>query len=370
MFFFRKQDNLNAIYSAHMIEGFASSMIGVFVPIYLLALGYSLSTVLIFYIIHQIFLAITFLITGYLTARFGYKLPLILRYPFLFAYLLLLLYLDSFPASLYLIAILGGIQSALYWTPLNILFAKNAKPKTMGASIGKLFALPQLSGLVGPLLAGVIIFTLGFKVLFSLALILFIFSIIPLLRSKNIKSDFKFEFSKGIKFFKKYPKFILTEIFDNIGGETEGIIWPIFIYLSLANVIAVGMLSTFIALGAILFTLMVGHMTDKYDKRVFIRIGVFSVLAIWLVRYLSNNEIIYFATTVLVGFSLPLILVPYTAIIFNQAKKSLVDEFFVIKELPTAIGRIVIFCLALFLVGNLKLLFPIAGAAYLMFLIL
>ena len=58
MFFRGKKNGLKPIYTMHSIEAFAMSLIGIFIPIYFLTLGYTISSVLIFFIVHYGFLAL------------------------------------------------------------------------------------------------------------------------------------------------------------------------------------------------------------------------------------------------------------------------------------------------------------------------
>ncbi|MCU0679506.1 MAG: MFS transporter [Planctomycetes bacterium] len=370
MFYYLKQKGINAVYTTVSIEGFAYSLIGIFIPIYLLKLGYSLSAVFIFFIVHNLSLAIFSIIAGYTVSRIGYIKPMLFRFPLLFLFLFMLYNLKALPIPLYVLAALNGAQVAFYWIPLNILFAKNTRKEKIGSAIGKLFALPQLAALIGPFLGGLIAVSFGFKFLFAGTFLLLLISLVPLITARGLKSDFKFELKKGVAFFIKNPKYIITEIFDNIGGEMEGVIWPIFIYLNFLNIVAVGIVGTLIALGTTMFTLMIGNYTDKFSKRLFIRIGAVTVLSVWILRLISDSETIYLVSAVLAGFAMSLLLVPYTSLIFSQAKKQMTEEFFVVKELPTVIGRIAIFSIALLLVENLKFLFPIAGVAYLSFFLL
>ncbi len=45
---------LRPIYIMYSLQGFALSLIGIFIPIYFLTLGYSVSQVLVFYILHYV----------------------------------------------------------------------------------------------------------------------------------------------------------------------------------------------------------------------------------------------------------------------------------------------------------------------------
>lgn len=354
----------------HSIQGFAFSLIGIFIPIYLLTLNYSVSKVLIFFIIYYLAGLVAAFSAVYIARHIGLQQMLIFRLPFTFVFLLLLYLLKSNDIPLSVIAFLGGWQNSLYWIPLHILFARNTKQKNVGASTGKLFAFPQMASMAGPLLGGFIAVLFGFKILFIFVFLILLVSIVPLLYMEKIKTFFKFELSQGVKLFKKYPKYFFAEIFGNIGDEVEAIIWPIFIYLSLANIAAVGVAGTLLSAGSIVFTLFIGKISDKYNKKQIIKVGAMLLLGVFMLRYFANSELVFYILTILSGFFMVLFWVPYTAKIYSIAKKNTADEFFVFREIPVTISRMIILCIALLLVNNLNLTFLTAGIAYLYFLFL
>lgn len=378
------------------------SLVGIFIPIYLLTLGYSVRDVLVFFITHYALLPVWGFLAIWIAGRIGLQKTIMTRFPFLFAYLGLLYWLQIRPVPLVLIAVFMSLNSALYWIPLHILFARNTDKKEAGNSTGKLFALPQIASMAGPFLGGFIASSFGFKALIGVVCTCLLLSVLPLLgtRPKHhftfigrmlalpqlggliqnaehrlaealpLKSDFKFELSQGWKLFKKYPKYFFAEIFDNIGEETEAIIWPIFIYLSLLNIAAVGLVGTSLSLGSIVVTIFVGRLTDKHGWRKIMRIGAVFLIMLWAARYFATSESVFYALSVLSGIISVLFLLPYTSRIYGLARKDMTDEFFVFREIPVAIGRIMILAIAFFLVGDLNWLFPIAGTAYLYFLFL
>src|SRR3989339_165777 len=178
---FGRKNNLKPIYIMHSIEGFAMSLIGIFIPIYFLTLGYSVSDVLIFFITHYTLLPVFGFLAIWVAGRIGLQKTIMTRFPFLFAYLGLLFLLPSRPVPLSLIAFFMALNSALYWIPLHILFARNTDKKDAGSSTGKLFAWPQIASLAGPLLGGFIAATFGFKALISIVCACLLVSILPLL---------------------------------------------------------------------------------------------------------------------------------------------------------------------------------------------
>ena len=115
MFFKRKNKGLQAIYTMHSIQGFALSLVGIFIPIYLLTLGYSVSQAIIFFIIYYIAGLIAAFTAVHIAKYIGLQQTLIFRFPFTFAFLILLYLLESINIPLSLIAFLGGFQNTLYW---------------------------------------------------------------------------------------------------------------------------------------------------------------------------------------------------------------------------------------------------------------
>lgn len=352
------------------INSLAASLVGIFVPIFILSQGYDLKDVIYFFIVWNIVLLAVIIIAAMIGKKIGLQAVLILRLPFLFLYFLSLLTWETFQFSYFLIAFFGGAQSALYWMPLNIIFARESKPKDMGKLVSKLIAYPQIAGLIGPLVGAIMIKQFSFNFLFTIAFLVAIFSVTPILGVEIKKVKYDLNFKKGLKLFRKYKKYMLAEIFDNFSGEAEGIIWPVFIFLTSASVISVGLIGAFIPIGSIIFTLLIGRWVDKRDYRFFMRTGALSLLVVWLLRFMFNDPWIYYLTTVLAGFCISLVIVPYTAKMTKLAKQEVVDEFIVFREIFFFIGRIILFLIALLLISNIKLLFPLAGLAYLYFLFL
>ncbi len=362
--------DIKRIYIINAIDALAFSISGIFVPIFLLQSGARIRDIALYYIIHNIVLLLTALIVGLIAGKVGLKKTILLRYPFLFIFLGLLVYWRYSAGNIILLALVGGIQASLFWIPMNIFFGRHTKIRGLGQAIGKLNAIPQLASLGGPLLGGLIAAAFGFRALFAATFVISIFSLIPLFAAGEIKDHFKFQPRRGLAFFLDRPKILLADIMDNIGGEMEGIIWPIFVFLTVKNTVSVGFVGTLVALGSFVFTVVVGNLADKKKERDLIKMAVPFLLAIWLLRLYIRSSAMIYLVTLAAGFALTLLTLPYTRLIYSGAKRERNESFFIMKEVPTVAGRLIIFTLIYIFADHIVWLFPVAGASYLYFLFL
>jgi len=350
------------------IEGLGWSMIGIFIPIYLLILGYTLKQVFVYYIIQNLVILLTAFLIVFLGRVISIQKVLIVRFPFLLIFLILLYNLQDLNFSIYYLAIIAGFQLMLYWFPLHILFSQFADKNNMGSSTSKLFAIPQFVSMFGPLAGGLITVAWGFKILFIIATVLFFIAYIPVLFTKITPIKYSFKFKEGLELYKKYKKYFYSEISNNVGEEVEGIIWPIFVYLSLINIASVGLIGTLLAVSSSIFTLIVGRLADKKNKIKMIRISALFIMIIWFLRFALDNELAFYILTVCSGIVFVVLSVPYYSIFYQIAQKEKAAVFFAFREIPVTIARIIVFSLGILFAANLKILFLAAGLAYILFI--
>ena len=363
-----ERTGIQSVYTMHAMQSFAQSLLGIFVPIYLLTLGNSLSEVLIFFIIYYAVMGPGAFVAIWIAKKLGLIHTINLRFPLLIIFLVCLYLLKQYDFNIYWLAVIGGVQNILYWIPLHLLFTLNAKNKNIGSSTGILFALPKVVNLFAPFIGGLIAYYFGFGILIAISSIIYLLSTLPLVRAGNIAADFTFKFKNGLGLIKKYPKYFLAELFENLGEETSAIIWPLFIYWHYINIPLVGALGTIAKVGAILFTLILGKHADKSDTKKMFKWGAVLLSVIWILRYFVINDVIVYSSTMLIGFFMLMLLVPYSTVLYKVAKKETTDEFFVFREIPVAISRVAILSIALLFVSQLEVTFLVSGIAYLYFL--
>lgn len=222
--------------------------------------------------------------------------------------------------------------------------------------------------MLGPLVGGLIAVAWGFKGLFIIATVLFFIAYIPIIFTKILPIKYNFVFREGLDLYKKYKKYFYSEICNNIGEEVEGVIWPIFVYLSLINIASVGVVGTLLAVSSSVFTLIMGRLADKKNKIRLIKTSAIFIMTVWFLRLAFDNESAFYVLTILSGMVFVILSVPYYSIFYQIAQKEKAAVFFAFREIPVAIARIIVFSLAIIFATNLKMLFLIAGLVYLYFI--
>ena len=346
-----------AVYAMQSFDSIAGGLIGVFMVIYFLTLGYSVAQIFIFFIINNIAILILFFVVGVFAKHFGLAKTLLIRLVFLFFSLFLIYNLDKFPEYFYVISVLSAAEVAFKMFPVHVMFAKNAKKELMGDHVGKLFAIPKLIKLFVPMLGATITYYFGFKALFVFAGMIYAIPVIPLLFVEKIPVEVNINLERILDYIRRYKKYFFAELFLSISGELEYYIMPMFIFLTFKNIFSIGILTTFLSLGSAIFMMIVGKYSDKVGKRKFMRIGAIVMMIIWLGFYFATSQESYFILSFFSGFLGALILIPFSSIFYINAKDNHVEDFVIFREIPLSIGRVLLYGIGLFLVGHIKIIF-------------
>ncbi len=183
----------NDLVIADTLRQIALSMVSVFIPIYLLNIGFSLKDVFLYLLLSYLGQVIASYIVTSKIERWGVKHVLI------FSYLInIVLYLILSSAEpiisgthklpfIFLIAFISAIQIAFFWTAHHFYFLAIADGKNNSSKTGILNGIPVLFGIVGPLLGGFLITISGFSLVFMISAGLLIMASIALFFSHDIK---------------------------------------------------------------------------------------------------------------------------------------------------------------------------------------
>ncbi len=358
---------INWLVAMSSLDGLAGGLLGIFLPVYFLSLGYNLYQVISYFIWYSVFVFVFFLLAGYAANHWGLRVVIFLRVPLLFVYLALLYLLKDKAVYLPVIAIIHSCQIAFFWFSVHFLFSKLSPAEKMGKNLGKFLAWPKVVRLFSPLIGGFIIIRSGFQFLFVLAFVVYFFSVVPVFFLSKFKTKVNLNWRRLCDLFTRYPRYFFAEIWENVGEEVGGIIFPLFVFLVMKNFITIGWLGTLAGLGAAIFTYIVGHLADKTPKPKILLIGSLSLGALWLGRYFWPTPWFFYSSSLIFGFLMALILVPFGSIIYSLAKKDTAEEFIIFREIPVLLGRLFVYFSALIFISHLEIIFLLTALSLIPF---
>ncbi len=337
---------LRGVYIMNAIYGLAGSFVGIFIPIYLLKKELNPANVFLFYFVFTLAVLVFFFFTNKIMRVIGLRKTVLLGYPFLFLYFFLLYNMEAYNIPLSLLALVSGFQASLYWFPLHIWLTSTSKEGSIGSGLGKFFAISQVVGLLAPVIAAFVVLLLGFKALFIITGVIYLISAVPLFYLPEFLFEEDIKFSNFLRLVKKYPRYIVAEIFENIREDAESIIWPVFIYLSFHDILSIGYVGTLSSIGGVLFLLAVGKYTDKVDKRKLLGLGAVIMVVIWVLRFNVAFPVSAYALTLISAFFAALILIPINTIVYGVAKVEGAPTFILFREFGVSLGRLLLYIFA------------------------
>jgi MFS family permease len=354
-----KKQELNELYISVVIRKIAIGMIGIFEPIYLfLYFDNSFSKTIFYFAIISLFYAIFAPLGGKALERFGLKHSITLSLPFLFFYYLILFQIHV--ASWFLIlAVLFGLSARLlFWPAYHTDFVRSSDRDRRGRQYSFAVALNYLGGVVGPAVGGFIIMMYGFDTLFIAVLFILLSSAVPLFFTSDFKEHYRDSYEKSFYYLFSLKHLKRTMVFFGAGVETAVnlFVWPIFLFVLAINFSSIGVLTSGTVILGILFSLLMGKITDKSRRHLLIKrfSPLFSFVLI--LKFFSKGALsaFFFQGVYIIAYNL--IYIPYSSIFYDDAedKGRDVERYVIYREMAHNFGR----SFSLFLIGFLFYLSP------------
>ncbi|MFA5994203.1 MAG: hypothetical protein WC823_04560 [Parcubacteria group bacterium] len=330
------------IHIAHTIRSIALSFIVIYVPVYLFNLGYSLKSIIFFYaILHGFGLLFTVFVISPLMQRVGLVRIFRFYYPLEILFYTSLYFMQAGHIPFGIVAMFGGMATFTYWVPLNILLVKHADFDKMGTDLATFFALPKIFQVLNPLISVVMVYFVGFWPIFVIVAMGLVLSYIPLHGIKTHESQLSLHWKETFVKIRKRKKLFFLEVLDNVIEESHWY-WSIYVYLMIGTLAVPGIVGSLSALGGVLFMIFVGKKANKKPEKLIV-IAALLMVAISVGRIFSQGQILAYVLTLAGSFAMTFLLVPYFGYIYRAIKDRNEEEFIVLREVPTVIGRLIVF---------------------------
>ncbi|MFH1682876.1 MAG: MFS transporter [Candidatus Woesearchaeota archaeon] len=366
--FFPKKE-MTEIYISVAIRTFALKLLALFVPLYLyVELEYSLQVALGFYIVYAVIFAMATPFAAKVAARIGLKHSILLSVPFYLIFYLLLYTLERYSLPVFLPAVFFGLGSAFFWISFHMEFARSSDSKHRGEQVGKREAIVLFTGLLGPLLGGLLIDYFSFGVAFIAASVLLFFSALFLFLSEEVHVPFHLSFREMFKW--DYLRNGVVFMCRGIWETAAWVLWPMFVFFILNDYTSLGILGSVTGAVSSLMFLFVGKTADKFSRRKLMAGGLSFDAITWFFRHLMFNTAQIFGVTILSVLSYAFVEVPMGAMDYDKAqkKKEQMVEFFIWREWFICLGRILVLLVVL-LTGKFMYGFILVGISNLGYLL-
>lgn len=306
-------NELNELYVAMLVRGMSLSMMGLFVPIFLMKIGFTLTAILSVLCIYFIVRIFTDIAAGFLVARFGPKHIMVLGQLLFVTSSILYLTQEHMHWPLILLGGVWGASQSCFFVSFDVDFSKIKHSKNGGKELGYIGIMTKLGAIIGPLLGGIISLLFGPEYIFAVSTVLLMVGLIPLFKTKEPvrlrqKLDFKgFDLDKATR---NLPAIAAIHLENTLSLMT----WPLFLaYFVLPGdsvFIKVGILSAVAVSLAMITDRVVGGLVDKGKGRRILRFSAITNALLHLLRPLVNSFPLAFGLgianeTVTVGYRLP-----------------------------------------------------------------
>jgi len=280
-----------ALYKSRIIIYIATGLLGLYIPIFLFDIfEQNLRMVAWFFLAGNLVYGFSVMYGAKLLNKFGFRRALQTAAFFGAFYYSLFYFLNENNVKLLvpLIVFTLLIYRLLYWIPFHVDFAKFTHKKSRGKEIGLVGATSNIVAIFTPLIAGFIITEFSFQILFAIAVLLYLFSVIPLFKIPHTHEKFTWTIKQTWQnfFSKKRRSEVLAFMADGAESSIGTIIWPIFMFQILnGNYLKLGIVSTVIVGVTIILQLLVGKYADKkMNRKKFLRFGSTFYALGWIIK--------------------------------------------------------------------------------------
>jgi MFS family permease len=260
----------------------ASSLTGIFLPSYYIEMGLSINQIIVIIGIMLIVLGTVPILTLKLFPKHFEKLLMVgLALNAMFFLMLI------FVKNPIILGLTYGLSVATFWPAFNLLMLRFTKIKHRGLIASVLYVVaPTLAGIIGPLLGGVLIHFLNFKMLFIVGAV---FSATAMIFASRI--NYK-PLQTGF-ILPKHRLLILFAVIAAFMGLTNigWIAYPLFLKSLTGNFLWMGAVATSLSIIFAIIAIVTGKISENEKHR--INFGVFGALmaCAWLIALSTINTV-------------------------------------------------------------------------------
>jgi len=316
-----KMSELGELYISMTLKTFAFSMIGVFVPIYLYQLGFSLQTIALYYSMYFIFRAPFNYLAGELTAKYGPKHVMSYAYVLTLVYLGMLMTIQYFNWSLWAIAFFASVSISFFFIGYHVDFSRIQVSKAVGSELSHVYLLQKVASAVGPLLGGLLAMTFGMHVVIGVSIVFILLAILPLMMTREPMLARERMSFKDLPIRKEFRN-IVSFGAVGVGRQLTLSLWPLYIavFIFSENIYGmVGFVTSISVVASILMAKMIGSLIDNHKGGALVQYSTLFLTVIYSLRATVSSLAGVVGLNIVSEFSETGVLLPLTKGMYARA---------------------------------------------------
>src|SRR5680860_273353 len=318
-----KMSELGELYISMTLKTFAFSMIGVFVPIYLYQLGFSLATIALYFVVYFAFRVPVNFLAGEFTARYGPKHTISYAYVLTLVYLGLLLTMERYNWPLWVLALTASASLSMFFVAYHVDFSRIKEIKNVGSELSHMYMLQRIASAIGPLLGGLIATVFGVHIVIAISIIFVLLAIIPLMMTREpMRFRNSLNFS-GIALGKESRNIVAFSAVA-VGRQLGLSIWPLYIaiFIFSENIYGmVGLVTSISVIASILMAKMIGNLIDNHRGGLLLRYSTIFLIVIHALRVMVDSLMGVIGMNILSEFGETGVLLPLMKGYYARADK-------------------------------------------------
>lgn len=362
--------------SKRLIHGAATSLLSLFVPIFLYEMsGRQFWVVGSYFALLSLAYALLLVPAMRITNRLGFSRTLVLAGIVSIGSYVTMFFMseENFwwllgPLSAFVIA-----YRLFHWVPFRVDFTLFTRDGERGRQVSLSFATIAFMGVIGPILAGFIVTHAGYEALFGTAIVLLIAATISYALVPEVDACFEWSWAETWQQLtsERLRGVMVAQAASGAEMAVHMIVWPVFLFELLdGNVLQVGALSTIVVALTIVIQLALGSYLDgnSHAKQRSLQVGSALSALGWILKIFVLSAAQVFLVSLYHNVVRIFTKTPISAILYDMSAEQgrYVDEFTVLREMSGHLGR----AASLVLISALAIMVPIewtfliaAGAA-------
>ena len=335
------QIKLHGLWGVYLNEFFrriATSLIGLYLPIFIWQKVGSYAGIPVFFMIFSISAFLAEYPEAKIIQKVGVDWGMLMGSVFRGLFILTLILVKIDVRFLWLAAIFYGLSQPLDWLPYHYVITKISNQKIKVKSFGKNASLSaimtQSAAALGPFIGGLIVFFLGDTILYLFASFFLILSASVVFlddfdkKGMHVNLREVFTIIKDLGLYKHVFTFFII-IFNDFFYQ---MLWPVFLFLTLGGIVASGGFQTASIIFVLILTFLSGKLVDKNNFKI-MYLGAFLTIISWFLRFITTATSGLFLADISYNSSGSLLWTPVQSLLYKRAGKKYTMEFWLVHEL-------------------------------------